>query len=91
MTITYTTYEGIQTEELTIRHDGARYEWFIGDDDTVRYTTNNNGDGIFLVDSAANERKQLVGHCDWHICQTDKATRAKIKRWTEKVLGDVTD
>lgn len=87
MMIMYTDHGETRSEKLTIRRDGEKYIWFFGDD-TIHYSTNNDGEGIFIINERENSCHQLVGTCDWRTCVTDKATRSKIKRWLTEFLSD---
>lgn len=66
---------------LRYRNDGKRLEWWDKDTDGDRYfCTNNEGEGIFLVDLTRNDRKQLVGTCDFTLNGV-KNPKAKVRRW----------
>ena len=66
------------------KESGNCLEAWVSED--AYYTTNNSGDGLFFVDIAHNERKQLLGTCQFSICKaTDK--KARMRRALNKIRG----
>lgn len=58
-------------------------EWYV----TKYYCTNGGGEGIFMVDMKRNERKQLVGTCDFSLCGL-KDPRRKIREYHNAMKED---
>lgn len=49
--------------------------------DNIYYCTNREGDGLFRVDVARNDRKQLKGTCQFSVAGLkDKSKKAKIRK-----------
>ena len=66
---------------LTYANYGNCWKWWDKDTDGDRYfCTNDNGEGIFFVDLTRNDRKQLVGTCDFTLNGV-KDPKAKIRKW----------
>ena len=72
---------------LGYRNCGKRWEWWKLEDleegeDTPNcyYCTNDEGNGVFLINSRANDRKQLVGTCEFSLVGI-KDPRGKIRKY----------
>lgn len=72
---------------LGYRNNGKRWEWWklkdLGEgEDTPNcyYCTNDDGEGVFFVNSRANSRKQLAGTCEFSLSGI-KDPRGKIRRY----------
>jgi hypothetical protein len=69
---------------LFIRQDGKRYIWYWAKSREPLpdryYCTNNEGDGIFVIDLVRNDRKQLIGTCQFSLAGI-KDPRGKIRRY----------
>jgi len=70
--------------KLKFEFDGEKVLWWDARSDGYRYwCTNKAGEGVFFVDSEKNERRQLVGTCDFSVFGlADK--RGKIRRWMNR-------
>lgn len=67
------------------KKDEDRWEWRWSDNDSVYWTTNGNGEGIFLIDPSHNEEKQLMGTCDFSLRgMKDESAKRKIRKWMTK-------
>lgn len=69
------------------RNDGKRWMWWLMEDveegeeiPDRYYTTNNEGEGVFIVDSRANNRKQIAGTCDFSLVGV-KDPKRKIRKY----------
>ena len=73
-------------DHLIYKQDGNRFEWHWKSTETETgwysfyFTTDDNGNGVFRVDLEANDRRQLVGTCDFSLSGL-KDPRAKIRRF----------
>ena len=79
------------TNHLHYEQDGNKWLWFwhswtdgkttSGDWYVSKYyCTDSTGDGVFFVDRDRNERKQLVGTCDFSVAGLKNPQR-KIREW----------
>lgn len=70
--------------KLRYEFDGEKVLWWEAGTDGLRYwSTNKYGEGIFFTDSRKNERRQLVGICQFSVYgYADK--RGKIRRWMNR-------
>ena len=69
---------------ITEFHDGYKWHWKSAEDESGycrRYwTTDADGEGIFIVDLKENSRTQILGTCDFSVVGL-KDPKAKIRRW----------
>ncbi len=66
---------------LRYRQEDNYWKWWYKETDGDRYfCTNDNGEGVFLVDLTRNDRKQIVGTCDFTLNGV-KDPRARIRSW----------
>ena len=81
---------------LHYENDGKRWIWYwhsmtdgktaSGDWYVSRYwTTNDNGEGLFMVDLARNERKQILGTCQFSLSGLKDPKRA-IRRYMQPAV-----
>lgn len=57
------------------------WKWYTGNDD-IYFCTNNNGEGIFKVDSCRNNRRQLEGTMQFSVRGLkESSVKAKIRKW----------
>lgn len=72
-------------KRLSYEKDENRWEWRWSDSDDTYWTTNNEGDGIFIVTLSRNERSQVVGTCDFSLRgMTNESAKRKIRKWMTK-------
>lgn len=70
-------------KHLCYEKDGNKWIWGYNTESyRYLYCTNDNGDGIFLVDQRNGNRKQLVGTCQFSL-RGIKNPKAKIRKWME--------
>lgn len=63
-------------------NDGKKWMWYWNSwkENDVYYCTNSDGEGIFIVDIGRNERKQILGTCQFSLVGL-KDPRRKIRSW----------
>ena len=68
--------------KLAYEQDGRRWEWRWTDNNDAYWTTNDEGDGVFIVTLSRNERRQVVGTCDFSLNGlTPESAKRKIRKW----------
>lgn len=71
--------------KLAYEQDGRRWEWRWTDNNDAYWTTNDEGDGVFIVTLSRNERRQVVGTCDFSLNGLNpESAKRKIHRWMTK-------
>ncbi len=65
--------------------EGNRWEWTTDADGDIYYCTNNEGYGIFRIDSIRNQSKQLEGTLEFSVSGlTDASAKRKIRKYMNK-------
>lgn len=64
--------------------NGNFWEWHKVGNDDICYCTNTNGDGVFLIDSGQNLRKQLTGTFSVHGL-TENSAKRKIRAFMKDI------
>ena len=72
------------TSKRNLRYtkEGNRWEWTTDKDWDIYYCTNDEGYGMFRIDSVKNERKQLEGTLQFNVSGlTDASAKRKIREY----------
>lgn len=71
-----------------LHRDGNAYTWRNGNNSRGVYYTNGCGEGVFYQSDRTGQTKQLVGTCQFSVCQTVSGTRQKINRLFDEWGGE---
>ena len=71
-----------KAKRLYYENDGNKWAWSHDPEFKTYCVTNDMGEGIFYVDLRRNERKQILGTCQFSL-RGIKNPKAKIRKWME--------
>lgn len=80
-----------KNKRLYYNKDGYKWSWTHDPDWSRYYTTNSEGEGLFIVDLKRNERQQILGTCQFSLRELKDHKRSIRKYMTETMMYILND